>query len=33
MPQAHNVALPVALHPLMIFDKRCMRAVSDALRT
>jgi triacylglycerol lipase len=33
MPQAQNIRLSVLLHPLMIFDKRCMRAVSDALRT
>lgn len=31
MPQARNVRLPVALHPLMVIDKRCLRAVATAL--
>jgi triacylglycerol lipase len=32
MPQAHNVALPIALHPLMVLDGRSLRAVAEALR-
>lgn len=33
MPQACNVKLPVAMHPLMVIDRRCLRAVTAALRS
>ena len=33
MPQARNVKLPVALHPLMVIDRRCFRAVAAALKS
>lgn len=33
MPQAHNVSLPVAMHPLMVIDQRCLRAVAAALES
>jgi triacylglycerol lipase len=33
MPQARNVPLRVAAHPLMVLDKRCLRAVADALKS
>ncbi|HYR57432.1 MAG TPA: alpha/beta fold hydrolase [Chthoniobacteraceae bacterium] len=33
MPQARNISVPVALHPLMVLDRRCLRAVAAALRT
>ncbi|EDY19204.1 lipase class 2 [Chthoniobacter flavus Ellin428] len=32
MPQANNIRMPVAAHPLMVFDKRCLRTVAEALR-
>lgn len=32
MPQARNIRLAVAAHPLMIFDGRSLRAVAEALR-
>lgn len=32
MPQANNIRMPVAAHPLMVLDKRCLRIVADALR-
>ena len=31
MPQARNIRIPVAMHPLMIIDGRCLRAVAEAL--
>jgi triacylglycerol lipase len=31
MPQAQNVRVPVAMHPLMVLDARCKRAVAEAL--
>ena len=31
MPQARNERLPVALHPLMVWQGSCKRAVRDAL--
>lgn len=33
MPQARNIPLRVAAHPLMVLDKRCLRAVADALKS
>jgi len=33
MPQANNIRMSVMAHPLMIFDRRCMRVVADALRS
>ena len=33
MPQARNIRIPVALHPLMVLDRRSLRAVADALRS
>jgi triacylglycerol lipase len=33
MPQARNVRIPVAMHPLMVLDPRCLRAVEEALRS
>jgi triacylglycerol lipase len=33
MPQARNVRIPVVMHPLMIIDRRCLRAVNEALRS
>jgi triacylglycerol lipase len=33
MPQARNIRLPVMMHPLMVVDGRCMRAVAEALRS
>ena len=33
MPQARNIRLPVLMHPLMVVDGRCMRAVGEALRS
>jgi len=33
MPQARNVAIPVVMHPLMIIDRRSLRAVAEALRS
>lgn len=33
MPQARNIRVPVVMHPLMVLDKRCMRAVAEALRS
>jgi triacylglycerol lipase len=32
MPQARNVRLMVAAHPFMVLDRRCLRAVAEALR-
>lgn len=32
MPQARNVRLWAALHPSLILEKRCLRAVADALK-
>jgi triacylglycerol lipase len=32
MSQAHNVRMTVWAHPFMIFDRRCHRAVAEALR-
>jgi triacylglycerol lipase len=32
MPQAKNIRLTVAAHPLMVLDKRCLRTVAEALR-
>ncbi len=31
MLQARNIRLPVAAHPLMVLDRRCLRAVASAL--
>ena len=31
MPEARNVRLPVAMHPLMVLDRRSQRAVAEAL--
>ena len=33
MPQAHNVRLWAVLHPSLILEKRCIRAVAQALRS
>jgi len=33
MPQARNIRLPIVAHPLMIFDRRSLRAVAEALRS
>jgi triacylglycerol lipase len=33
MPQANNIRMPVAVHPLMVLDGRCLRIVADALRS
>jgi triacylglycerol lipase len=33
MPQARNIPLRVAAHPLMVLDKRCLRAVANALKS
>ncbi|HEY3899324.1 MAG TPA: alpha/beta fold hydrolase [Chthoniobacter sp.] len=33
MPQARNIRVPVVMHPLMVVDGRCMRAVAEALRS
>ena len=30
---ARNIKLPVALHPLMVIERRCLRAVAAALRS
>jgi triacylglycerol lipase len=32
MPQARNEWLPIALHPLLVYDRRCFSAVAGALR-
>jgi len=32
MPQAHNVRMWAALHPSLILERRCIRAVAKALR-
>jgi triacylglycerol lipase len=32
MSQANNIRMPVAAHPFMVLDKRCLRTVADALR-
>jgi triacylglycerol lipase len=32
MPQANNIRMPVAAHPFMVIDKRCLRTVAEALR-
>lgn len=32
MPQARNIRILNIAHPFMIFDRRCLRAVSDALK-
>ncbi len=31
MPQARNVRMMVMAHPFMVLDRRCLRAVADAL--
>ena len=31
VPQAHNIRLWAALHPSLILEKRCLRAIADAL--
>jgi triacylglycerol lipase len=33
MPQAHNIRIPVLMHPLMVIDGRSLRAVSEALKS
>ena len=33
MPQAHNVRIWAPLHPSLILEKRCLRAVAEALRS
>jgi triacylglycerol lipase len=33
MPQARNIRIPVVMHPLMVLDRRCLRAVDEALRS
>jgi len=33
MPQAHNVRIWALLHPSLILEKRCLRAVAEALRS
>lgn len=33
MPQAHNVRIWAAMHPSLILEKRCLRAVAEALRS
>jgi triacylglycerol lipase len=33
MPQANNIRMPVAAHPFMVLDRRCLRIVADALRS
>ena len=32
MPQANNIRMSVAIHGLMVIDKRCLRTVAEALR-
>jgi len=32
VPQAHNIRIWAAIHPSLILEKRCIRAVADALK-